>query len=373
MKTYISYQPNYGLVILIKVVILTPFYYPILGGITTFVENLRMNLIKKGCSVFIISNAGSSNKDIKVLKQSKYLFAIRSYQSIRVEKPDVLHSHSRWNGLAPCVIYKIFHPKTTLIHTYHTEPTDRIWKLKRKIIELLLSKSDFVTFVSKDLKQKIESVYNIKTQKTVIYSGVARKHLEESDVNRFSNKYSLGDEGPIISFIGPLVWKMKVEGVKKLIASFGIVRETYPKAKLLIIGDGRLRWELERIVKENNMQNDVIFTGSIANVFIPLSIIDIYTHISLQEGLPIVLLEAMSMGKPIIATKTGGIPEVIEHGYNGVLVEPEPKEIAQAIINLYNDKQSMETLGANALKTANERCDWDNVAQKFLDLYEQGR
>lgn len=356
--------------ILIKVVMLTPFYYPVLGGITTFVDNLRRNLSRKGCSVLIISNAGNENLHIKVLKNGKYFFILNSYRILRQEKPDVLHSHSRWNILTPCVIYKLFHPNTTLLHTYHTEFADRIQVIKRKIIELLLSKCNAVTFVSEDLERKIDRHLEIKTQKRVIYPGVAMGQVNEDEVNIFRDKYDLNDAMPIISFIGPLVWKMKVEGVRRLIDSFRIVKETYPAAKLLIVGDGVYRKELERIVKESHMTEEVIFTGSLDNTSIPLSIIDIYTHISLQEGLPIALLEAMSMGKPVIATKAGGIPEVIEHGKNGLLVEPEPKKIAQTIIALYDDKERMRILGVNAQKTVNERYRWEDIAQEFMVLYE---
>jgi glycosyltransferase involved in cell wall biosynthesis len=370
VKIYILYQSNEGVVILIKVVILTPYYYPIHGGIPTFVNNLRINLANKGCSVLIISNTGNENSHVKVINRGKYFFILNSYRILRKEKPDVLHSHSRWNILTPSVIYKLFHPKTTIIHTYHTEFAGKIQVIKRKIIELLLSKCNAVTFVSEDLERNIDEQLKIRTKKSVIYPGVAIKQVNEDEVNKFRDKYDLKDAKPIISFIGPLVWKRKVEGVRQLIGSFRIVRKTYPTAKLLIIGDGPHKRELERIVKEFHMTEEVIFTGFLDNTFIPLSIIDIYTHISLQEGMPIALLEAMRMGKPVITTKAGGIPEVIEHGKNGLIVEPEPKEIAQTIISLYNDKERMRCLGVDAKKTVEERYRWEDIAQEFLVLYE---
>ncbi len=165
---------------------------------------------------------------------------------------------------------------------------------------------------------------------------------------------------------------MKVEGIKTLIEAFGIVKKTYPNAKLLIVGDGIYRIELERHVEMNKMTGDVIFTGFVTSPIIPLTITDIYTHISLQETLSISILEAMSMGKPIIASKIGGIPELIVDGENGILVEPKPKKIADRIIELCSDRERMKILGKNAQKTAKERHDWDDIAQKFITLYEGG-
>ncbi len=352
-------------------VILTPYYYPVLGGITTFVDNLKLHLSKKNCTVFIISNEGNPDDDVKILKHGKFLFILMSYLDINKKKPDVLHSHSSWVFLAPCALYKIFHPKIRTIHTLHTDTQYKVRGYKKKILEFLFSKCDYVTFVSKDLMQKFDRSYDMRTQKRVIYPGVKVKSIKESDVNRFRDKYELWDKGPIISFIGPLVWKMKVEGVRRLINAFEIVREKCSKAKLLIIGDGNLRMDLEKVVKEHNMEKDVIFTGFIDNTFVPLSIIEIYTHISLQEGFPIALLEAMSMEKPIIATEIGGIPELIKNGKNGILVEPVPKKIAQTIVSLYNDKNRMRALGKNAKKIVNERYGWGDIAQEFVNLYEK--
>jgi glycosyltransferase involved in cell wall biosynthesis len=357
-------------VILVKIIILTPYYYPTIGGITTFVDNLKIYLSKKNCSVSIISNAGYSNGDTNIMKPSKYLFVLRSYRIIRKEKPDVLHSHSRWNILAPCVIYKLFHPNTVLIHTYHTEFAGKILGIKKKIIEFLLSKCDVVTFVSKDLERRIEENVEINTQKRIIYSGVTEGNVKEDDLNKFVDEYHLNHAKPIISFIGPLAWKMKVEGVKRLIDAFKIMKKTHPSGKLLIVGDGKYRRELEGYVEKNNVADDVIFTGFLDNANIPLSITSIYTHISLQEGFPIALLEAMSMGKPVIATRTGGIPEVIVDGQNGVFVEPEPGEIAKTIIELHEDEERMGSLGKNAQITVKEGHDWDNIAEEFTDLYE---
>lgn len=361
--------------IFIKVVMLTPFYYPIIGGITSFVGNLKNYVSKKGFSVSVIVGQGGHGhgSKIKVIGSNKYAFIIKAIFSIRKAKPDVLHSHAHWYVLFPCVLYRAFHPNTMLIHTFHTESMKKHIGLKKKLFEFLLSKCDYVTFVSRYLMSNYEEKFEIRSKKRVIYAGVFTEEVGKKEVENFVSNYDLSDSFPILSFISPLSWKMKVEGIKRLIEAFGIVKETYPKAKLLIVGDGIYRIKLERFVEMNKMTGEVIFTGFVESSVIPLSVTDIYTHISLQETLSISILEAMGMGKPIIAAKIGGVPELILDGGNGILVGLEPKEIADRIIGLSGDRKRMEILGKNAQKTAKERYDWEDIAQKFINLYEGGK
>lgn len=357
------------MVILIKIILLTPYYYPIIGGITTFVDNLQKSFLKRGHTVIVITHSGENNDHIKVLRYNKYLFLIKSYQLIRKEKSNVLHSHSHWFVLAPCILYKFFHPKTTVIHTFHTEPINRVRGIKKKIIELLLFKCDFVIFDSKDLQKKIERNFKIKSHKKVIYAGVSIKEINKAERNRFLDENHLKDKKPIISFIGPLAWKMKVEGVKILIEAFSIIEKSYPNAKLLIVGEGEYRKDLENLCKKKSLSKKVIFTGFVKSAYTPLSVTDIYAHISLQEGLPISLIDAMGAGKPVVASNAGGIPELIINGTTGIIVDPIPEKIAKEIVELYNDEKKMKRFGKEAKKSVVNNFTWSKTAEQYLQLY----
>lgn len=105
----------------------------------------------------------------------------------------------------------------------------------------------------------------------------------------------------------------------------------------------------------------------------PLSLCDIYTHITLGDGLPIALLEAMAMAKPIVATPVAGIPEAIRDGENGILVPPEPAEIAGMIDYLIENPDLARRLGENAKRTVEERFTWQKSAAKFLTLFSDGQ
>jgi glycosyltransferase involved in cell wall biosynthesis len=370
VKTYISYQSISSPVILIKIVILTPYFYPVIGGITTFVKNLQDSLVKKGYPVSIISGQGKRKDDVVITGSNKLIYINLAFLSLRTRRIEVIHSNAHWYVLLPGVLYKFLHSRTKLIHSFHTEPMKNITGLKKKTFEFLLSKCDCITFVSYDLMDKVEKRIKIHSKKKVIPPGAFTEEKSEKEIQNFKNNYNLGNSSPILSFIGPLSWELKVEGVKRLIEAFIIMKETYPRAKLLIVGDGVNRKKLERFVEMNKMNDDVIFTGFLDDTETPLIITDIYTHISLQDTFSISTLEAMRMGKPIIAAKTGGLPELITHGETGILVEPAPKQIAQTIIALYNDKKRMEYLGENAKKVAKKMYDWDNIVNKYIDLYK---
>lgn len=356
-----------------KLVMITPYYPPIRGGVTTYVVNLTNTIkTKYNISVNVIAREGESGIDTTIINSPKWLFALRAFFVLCKIRPDVIHSHSWWYTLFPSIFYKFTHPKTKVVHTLHTEPAGEVIKsVKNKIFGLFLSRCDMVTFVSKSQMEKIEKYLTITTPKTVIYAGVTQKNVDEKEVAKIKNVLRLDKNHPVISFIGPLVHEKKAEGVEILIKSVKIVKIRYPQIKLLIIGDGEFRKNLEERVNELNIKDNVVFMGFREDVFAFLALTDIYAHISLQEALGMSLLEAMIMGIPSIAANTGGIPEIIKSSKNGVLVEPDPEAIAEAIIRLYEDKEMMKEMGENARIDVEMRFALDRLADEFVKIYTE--
>ncbi|MFQ6060490.1 MAG: glycosyltransferase family 4 protein, partial [Thermoplasmata archaeon] len=147
------------------------------------------------------------------------------------------------------------------------------------------------------------------------------------------------------------------------------IQKRFPSLKLMIVGDGSRREEVEATISDLNLSDSVTITGLVDNVFIPLSLCDIYVHISLQEGLPHSILEAMMSGKPVIASNTGGIPEAVVDGQNGILVEPEEEAIASAILSLLQDPADMVRFGKNGREFVSSRFSWKEAATRLLELY----
>ncbi len=351
-----------------KIIILTPYWFPIIGGVTTYVSNLVKALRRKNkeFSISIVSRLGDTEWII-AKNSNKVLFLLRSFFLLVKIKPEVVHSHDAWYTLLPGVLYKVIMPKTTLVFTFHTfQPYGRY----RRLIECMLSYCDAVTFVSEYLMREETKNLKISSIKKLTYAAPSKKLVINEEIKTFKKSFLLDDKNPIILFIGPLVIPKKVKGIEILLKAFNLILNKYPNAILLIVGDGTCRAKLENLVKKMNLGSKVIFTGFLENVFIPLSITDIYAHIVSFEALSIAILEAMSFGIPVVATNIGGIPEIIKDGETGVLVELNFVEIADKIIGLYQDKEKMEIIRKNGITKIDSIYNWDKISDIFIDLYK---
>jgi glycosyltransferase involved in cell wall biosynthesis len=150
-----------------------------------------------------------------------------------------------------------------------------------------------------------------------------------------------------------------------------IVRKKFD-AKLLIIGDGPLAGELKRFSLKLGISDCVLFSGKRNDIPQILSILDVFLIPSLVEGLPMAMLEAMAAGKTIIASRVGEIPEVIEDGKNGLLVDAgSVHEIEQAVERvLLADPYLRKQFGENARKTVITKYSSKSMAEKYSHLYE---
>jgi glycogen synthase len=171
---------------------------------------------------------------------------------------------------------------------------------------------------------------------------------------------------PRVLFVGRLAPQ---KGVHTLVAAAGLLED--PSAQLLLVGDGPERKALEREAKRIGVDDRLHFVGFVAHDRLPavLAHADLLVLPSLYEELGTVLLEAMQGGLPIVASKTGGIPDVIEDGGNGVLVPPgEPEALARAINRLLADRHLACRLSEGAHERAKDY-DWKVLAERVLAVY----
>jgi glycosyltransferase involved in cell wall biosynthesis len=227
---------------------------------------------------------------------------------------------------------------------------------------------DNTTYVSRSLKESLETTGIRINNPIVIHNGVEVKAVAPGEATDFKQKYDLMKAFPILCMVSVLQWDWKAKGVEILIQAFKSVLTSQPAAKLLIIGEGRYKKMLEDFAGKEGLKQ-VTFTGNMNNPFIALSACDIYCHISLNEALPVAPLEAMSAGKPIVASDDGGLPEIITHNENGILVASNPEAVAGAILSLAQQPEVMARLVNAARKTAREKFAWSNITAEYLKVY----
>lgn len=339
------------------------------GGIKTYLTNLVNGLESRGLYPHVLFKEGH-DLDNFCINTNKLLFSIRSLLILRKIGPEIIHSHSAWYCLLPGVIYKKIYG-CKLFYTFHTQPISDLPLISKLFFKYLLNECDNITFVSNGLKEKVEEIYNFKFNKFAItYAGVAdRKNPEDDELKFFKDKFCIKNDSIILLALGLTALRYKADGLKLLILAIKELKKTYPNIILIATRKGDYLDELKEFTCEKGLRENVIFTGDIDNPDVPMCICDIYTHISLGEGLPLALLEAMSFGKPIVATAVGGIPEVIQDGKNGFLVEGDIDCIVEKIRLLLEDDEVSKKLGNNARDTINERFNFKASIDKICNLY----
>jgi glycosyltransferase involved in cell wall biosynthesis len=230
--------------------------------------------------------------------------------------------------------------------------------------------------VSDSLEKIMIEKHGIESQRVVkIYNGIEKDEycIADEEIaykrSRFRKKSDLGDNVPVIGVIGRLVWQ---KGFEYFIEAIPDVLRRFPKAMFLIVGEGELKDELKMKSKMLKLEDKIIFTGFRNDIKDVLASVDTFVMPSLMEGLPVVLLEAMAMMKPIVATKIEGIREVLENGLTGLLVSPkDPQVLSEAIVDLLIHKDKARQMGLAARKVVEERFGVDIMVQKVEGVYEE--
>lgn len=162
------------------------------------------------------------------------------------------------------------------------------------------------------------------------------------------------------------------KGIQFLIQAMPIVKNEFPEVQLEIIGDGPYRRHLESMVKKLKLQDQVSFSGFVANIEKYLTKFDLYVQPSLSESFGLAIVQAMSVGLPVVASNAGGIPEVVTDGKSGILVEPaKPKLLAAAIVEILRDPSRSKKMGETARREAQIRFNLKDMIRELEIVYEE--
>ncbi len=368
-----------------KIALVSPYDFAFPGGVTSHISSLELYLTRMGHEVKVIAPASkevpifgdrfipigkprpipSSGSVIRVSISLHLAPAIK--EALAREKFDIIHLHEPFMPMLCSAVLRF--SDATNIGTFHAwdgkpgyncgKPIST-WMIKRRLHKLhgRIAVSNMAMAYA---RRYIPGDY------TIIPNGI--------DVERFSpdvepiEEFCDGKQN--ILFLGRLERR---KGAIYLIKAYHEVKKQVPNSRLIIAGPGtRLRKPYEKWIRNQGLE-DVVFIGYVSEEDKPryFKTADVYcSPATSRESFGIVLLEAMAVGKPVIASNIDGYSSVITHGQDGLLVPPrDTSSLTHTLVSLLKDKKLQQELSKKARLTA-ETYSWQSIAQRVNDYYNK--
>jgi glycosyltransferase involved in cell wall biosynthesis len=290
-------------------------------------------------------------------------FLLKLMQIVRRAEPDVIHSHLLFTHFYACLAGSVL--RIPVIVTFHSNDeletvaerimVRMIYHLSKKVV--IVTKYQFKHFGFSENSSKI----------TVIPNGTKFTEISPMDIQKFRNlkRRELGfdTKEKLIAYVGNF---RPVKGHAYILQAMKTIVRNHPSAHLLLIGDGRLNNDLMNKCREYNIEDRVHFLGFRKDIKALLSAVDIAVSSSLSETNSIAIMEAMAVGRPVVATDVGGNYELVIDGETGILVPPKSHHaLANSISMLLDDSDLVSKLGRNA----KEKIRRDFTAAKMIRRY----
>jgi glycosyltransferase involved in cell wall biosynthesis len=251
----------------------------------------------------------------------------------------------------------IWNPHAYLVHSLAVPSTYAPAIFLRRIVQ----RATKIIAVSKFVKEESQDVLNAPAEKIeVVYNGAKRPSVTDETRNL---------EGSLIFFVGHLGVR---KGLPYLINALSLVFEKNHDSRAVIAGEGPLKALCQSMSRKLKISHNVFFAGTVtdeerSNLY---QTADLCVFPSTYEAFPLVTLEALAAGKPVVASNVGGIPEVVHNGVNGFLVRPrDPKAIAEAVGRILSDKALAAEMSKNARQGIEKDFNWERIAEKTLGVY----
>lgn len=285
--------------------------------------------------------------------------AVRHLRSqIRASRCDVLHTHGYKANLYGYLASRTL--PLTVVSTCHRFDTGRHNTLDGPI----LRRFDAVAAVSDEAAESLLSVYRLSPEMvTSIPNGI--------DLDRANSSAIRSDHPPVVGMVGRLAPE---KAPADFLTVAGEVSRTLPDVKFDVVGDGPMRAELERARDDAGLEGTVDFLGFREDVQEIYRGLTILLQPSLREGMPMTTLEAMASGVAVVATRVGALPDVIEDGRNGILVDPHDTGAMTAAVRfLLTDQAAREAIVEQARDDVRQSYGSETMARRYVAFYTGAR
>lgn len=301
-------------------------------------------------------------------RSGKYSLGLlwRLIRWLRRERADIVHTHLFTADAYGRVAARFAGARGV----YTTVHSTNIWKgrLHRTVDWLLAWVSTRVIAVSAIVAQVLRNHGHIPASRVVVIeNGIDLLRFSGATSEGVRAEFDVPDAVPLIGLVGRL---HPAKGHADLLCALAQLNTEGIMLRSLLVGSGELHDEIAADVERRGLQGQVILTGQRADVPRLLAALDVLVMPSRWEGLPITLLEAMAMGKPVVATKVGGIPDVVTDGQEGLLVPAgDVESLTNALRRMLTDAGLRQRCGESARATLLARYDVRRTAQAYESLY----
>ncbi len=309
----------------------------------------------------------NSGLEAHVLEENKLSFwklAGKIQKIVSTETPHIIHAHRYKENILSCIASRNM-PQIKLITTQHglpehiTSNQSLVGKLKTDLNFWVLRRYfDSVVGVSKDIQSFLVKNKGVEdTKVSVVYNGV---RIPGDKVDKpGKNNFVFGSCGRLF----PVKDYLLFAEIAKFVANNGAIRFS-------LAGEGPERGKLENAISGYGLTQKFRFEGHVEDMDSFYRGLDVYLNTSVHEGIPMTVLEAMARGLPVVAPKVGGIPEVIQDGVEGFLVQNrDPLAFAEKCFALYRDSELRNRMSEAAKRKAEEKFSVERMTEGYLKIY----
>jgi len=300
----------------------------------------------------------------------------RLFSLMRRYRPHIVHTHTAKAGLLGRVAARLA-GVPIVVHTFHGHVLQgyygpaQNWAL-RKMERMLAWLSDRLVTVSEQVKKDLIEYEVARADRiAVIPLGLVLEPFlnAQSRHGEFRRELGLRDEDKLVGIVGRI---FPIKNHALFLEAAARIAAADPAARFVIVGDGSLRSALEKQARQLGIEKQVLFIGwrsDLARIYADLDVLVVSSN---NEGTPLSAIEAMAASCPVVATRVGGVPDLIKDGENGRLVPPRDADaIATAVLELLGDREAARRIGHNAMISARERFDVKRLINDIDHLYRE--
>lgn len=378
-----------------RVVIFTNAYEPIVSGVVTAIRFFRQGLMDLGHEVYIFAPDHKDIQDrkkdraenifrfsaVNLSRQLYFPIAVPCYPGLtsllRRIKPDVIHSHH------PFVLGKVGlrvarRLGVPMVYTFHTQyeqyshyfplPQNFVKWAGRKAVLDYAQSVDMLTTPAESIAGLLES-YGVTKKIKILPNPLDLAQYDQVDHETIRRRYGIGRR-KLLLFVGRIG---KEKNLDLLLRSFSILAGEFgDEIRLMLVGSGAAEAMLKKLAAELGLADRVIFTGAVNYAEIPLfyGAADLFVMTSTSEVKPLVFIESMAAGLPVVSVEANGSKDTFTSGYNGILTPEDAEAFASAVRELLqNEARRLEI--AQAAKESADRYSIKNLTQELLTLYKE--